>query len=220
MKKRIYCISGLGADKRLFQNLHIPEADLVHIHWVAHDKNDSLASYAHKLASQVKDSQPILMGVSFGGMLAIEMAKLLNAKSVFLISSVKSASEFPKIYQLAKHLHLVSLIPSFLINHPSFLMNYIFGATAKKDKDLLRDYLKHADPRYIKWALNAILNWENKNQEGIIHIHGSNDKLIPLPDAVTYKVANGGHFMVYNKADEISKILSKELRELENENKG
>jgi pimeloyl-ACP methyl ester carboxylesterase len=214
MKKNIYCISGLGADERLFQNLHIPEADLIHLKWIAHEANDDVVSYAHKLARQINETNPILMGVSFGGMLAIEIAKLTGASKVFLVSSIKTAGDLPQIYHVAKSLHLVSLIPSFLIKRPSFLTDYIFGATDKKDKDLLHDYLRNSDVRYIKWALNAILHWENRMRENIIHVHGANDKVIPLPPGVDYKIS-GGHFVVFNRAKEISKIISKEMQKIE-----
>jgi pimeloyl-ACP methyl ester carboxylesterase len=215
MKRNIYCISGLGADERLFQNLDIQEANLIYVNWVPYDVKDDLMSYAYKLSQQIKEERPVLMGVSFGGMLAIEIAKLLKARKVFIVSSIKNTGDFPAHYILANRLRIIPLIPSYFINQPSLLIDYFFGAKTQKDKELLHDYLRRSDARYIKWALQAILSWKNKDDNvPVVHIHGTKDKVLPLPRTVMYKLKDAGHLMIFNRASEVSSILKKELEAL------
>lgn len=84
-----YFISGLGANKRIFSKLKLNEnINMIHIDWISPNKNESLASYAERLSKVIDLSQPFaLVGVSFGGMIAVEMAKLLNPATTIIISS-------------------------------------------------------------------------------------------------------------------------------------
>ena len=54
----VYCISGLGADERLFRNLKITNADLKFINWVKPDRNDSISSYSDQLIAQIDLNLP------------------------------------------------------------------------------------------------------------------------------------------------------------------
>ena len=65
----VYCIPGLGIDERLFQRTEIPGYTLKYITWIMPDKGDTMSSYAAKLLPQITEVNPIILGVSFGGML-------------------------------------------------------------------------------------------------------------------------------------------------------
>lgn len=212
MKRKIYCISGLGADERLFKNLQLPGAELVYLNWMSYHTTESVVAYAKKMSVQVEEPNPVLMGVSFGGMLAVEMAKQLQATQVFLISSARSGSDFPFPYHLAGFFKLTHLIPGVLIKSPTKLIDYLFGVQSTTDRELLHDYLHNADPHYIRWALQRILEWKNKDTSiNIVQIHGTNDKVIPIPSNVNYRLQQAGHLMVFNRAKEVSEIISKNL---------
>ena len=88
------------------------------------------------------------------------------------------------------------------------------GASSKEDKAIIINYAKSADPDLVRWSLHAIFNWHQPERlPGIVHLHGSNDLTLPLrytrPD---YVIKNGGHLMVFNKADEVNRILSEVLK--------
>lgn len=87
--QQIYCIPGLGADHRLFSKLKL-EAELIPVEYITAESDDTAQSYAAKLLTQIKEENPILMGVSLGGILAIEISKLIPVKKLILISTVKS----------------------------------------------------------------------------------------------------------------------------------
>ncbi|GAK94249.1 conserved hyperthetical protein [Nonlabens ulvanivorans] len=55
------------------------------------------------------------------------------------------------------------------------LMKYSFGIAPKK-LDLYKKYLSINDRRYLDWALDTIINWDQKEMpEDVIHIHGDKD---------------------------------------------
>ena len=73
-KPHIFFISGLGADHRAFDRIDLAGYEQTHIPWVIPEKNDSMHSYAQKMAEPIlAASHPVVIGVSLGGMIASEM---------------------------------------------------------------------------------------------------------------------------------------------------
>jgi len=50
-------------------------------------KNESLAAYATKLLPQITEANPIVMGLSLGGMLALEVSKQIQTEKIISLSS-------------------------------------------------------------------------------------------------------------------------------------
>jgi alpha/beta superfamily hydrolase len=61
-----------------------------------------------RLSEQIIEVNPILVGVSFGGMIAVEVAKLIETEKVILISSAKTKHEIPQYYQFAGAIKIVN----------------------------------------------------------------------------------------------------------------
>ena len=76
--KNIYCISGLGADEKAFDRLKVNGYSLHHLKWIPPLANENLSSYARRKLNDIKENNPIILGLSFGGMIAIEMAKQIS----------------------------------------------------------------------------------------------------------------------------------------------
>ncbi len=72
---RIFAISGLGADKRVFKYLKI-NSKIVVIEWIRPLKNERIDNYAKRLIKDTKiDKNDCILGVSFGGLVAVEIIK-------------------------------------------------------------------------------------------------------------------------------------------------
>ena len=207
--KRIYIFSGLGADERAFQNLDLTNFDPIYIRWLPVSNKENIIDYAKRLLPQIGTSQPILMGLSFGGLIAIEVAKLIATEKVILISSAKTGKEIPLYYRIAGSLQLQRVLPTRLLVNPSRLANWMFGITTSEDKKLLADILHDTDPHFLKWAITQIVEWSNKQQiSNLVQIHGTADRILPFRKVrADIVIANGGHFMVVNRSQEISKIF-------------
>jgi pimeloyl-ACP methyl ester carboxylesterase len=211
--QKIYCLSGLGADERVFHRLHIDGCELVHISWIPFTQNETLKTYAAKLAAVIRDKEPVVLGMSFGGMLATEIAKILPVKKTFLISSAKTRTELPQYNGLLRMLLSAQLIPASFFQWPNPVIYYLFGAKTREEKKMLKDVLKHTNGKLVTWALKAIMQWNNSKVPGnIVHIHGTNDKILPGKFVkADYWIEDGSHIMIYNRAEEVSNIIEKEL---------
>jgi len=199
----IYLISGLGADKRVFSKLELGDLKVVHLDWIEPLKNESLKSYAKRLSERIDDTQEFyLLGVSFGGVVAQEIAKILSPKKLFIISSLKHQSELPSVYKLGRI--LMPFVPGFLFTVPMPFFRFTFGVNGESWK-LLKKIIRDQDPKFMRWAIGALLGW---TQEGNINcesirIHGTKDRVLPQTGNARL-VDGGGHFMIYNRAEEVS----------------
>lgn len=211
-----YFISGLGADKRIFSKLKLDEKiNIIHVDWINPVKNESLSVYAERLSKVIDKAQPFaLVGVSFGGMIAVEIAKVLKPTKTIIISSTMLSIHLPVLYRFAGSLGLLNIIPAKLLKSSNKLtQNYYFGTRSGSEKVLLSKIIKDTDPIFLKWAIGSILSWQNKiKPERIFHIHGTNDKILYSKKATPdFVINNGTHFMVYQNAVEISGIINKLL---------
>jgi pimeloyl-ACP methyl ester carboxylesterase len=212
--KHIYCISGFGADERVFAKLDFGDNDVHFIQWKIPEKNETLSSYVKKMSREISYPNPVLIGLSFGGMIAIEIAKLIPVEKVILISSIRDRYELPFFMKATALLHLNKLIPlkPYKILEP--IENYNLGVETKEEKELLREYRENINQDYIDFAINEIVNWKNEwSPEKVVHIHGTKDHIFPIKyiDKPDYIIKGGGHLLLMNNADEVNRILKKEL---------
>ena len=211
--KNLYIFSGLGADKRVFQNMDFSEFNANFVEWISPTENENIESYAQKLTEQIKHENPILIGLSFGGIIATEIAKIIETEKVVLIASAKNEYEIPNYFRIAGKLKLHKLLPTKLMKMPNIFSFWFFGVENNIDKKILREILKDTDEKFLKWAIDKIVTWKNRiEHNNLVHIHGTSDRILPISFVKwNTKVENGGHIMTLNKAEELTKILRNEL---------
>ncbi|TMI92380.1 MAG: alpha/beta hydrolase [Bacteroidetes bacterium] len=207
---KAYFISGLGADRRVFYKIQLPPGyQPIYLDWIDPLPNENFSDYAKRFSAMIKPGEDfILIGLSFGGMLASELAKILSPKKIIIISSVSCYKELPWYFKLAGKLGLQKILtPS--IYKKATILNRIMGPGNKEMKQIVYDYVKRTDPNFIRWSLNEILRWNQPARlSGLIHVHGSNDHLLPCRYTnADYVIKKGGHLMVMNMAGEVNKIL-------------
>ncbi len=203
----LYLISGLGADKRVFDFLNLTNYNTHHIEWVIPDAWESIQQYAKRLSSQITTPNPIILGVSFGGMIAVEIAKQLKTEKIILISSAKSRKHIPSNGYVGK-LKIHTLIPTRFIKIPNEVLFWLFGVETQLEKELLRSIMQDTDEKFFRWAIDKIVSWDNDIElENTIQIHGTKDRLIPFRSA-DYIIEGGGHLMIVNRAKMIESIIT------------
>ncbi|MGB3672240.1 MAG: alpha/beta hydrolase [Phormidesmis sp.] len=208
--KPIYFVSGLGADERVFQWLRYEGFRPVHIQWLAPQRAEPIEDYAKRLTAQIKDDNPIVVGLSFGGIVAVEIAKQITTEKVILLSSVKETSEIPFYFKLFRALPLHRIVPfKHLLWAVYWLAYWLFGPGDAEKKQLLKTILIETDPVFLKWALHRVVVWKNKEvPDNLVHIHGRGDRIFPFRFvSPNYTVEGGSHLMVMNRAAEISTLL-------------
>jgi esterase/lipase len=207
--KKIYCISGLGADERVFDKLKIRGVILQHVKWLMPEKNETIENYSSRMSLQIEDENPVLMGISFGGIMAIEIAKQKQTQKIILISSVKTKKELPAWMRFCGKFNLNLFMPPRSPKWFSPIAENYLGASNVEEKSLAKNFRETISPVYLHWAVDKIIKWQNAIQPTtIFHIHGTRDKTFPIKNVQpTHSIKNGGHFMIMNKADEISAII-------------
>ncbi len=212
----IYCISGQAADERLFENLSWPkEVNVKYIRWIEPLKNETLAHYANRMMAQMDDDEDFLfVGVSLGGIMAIELNKMTRPKRIIIISSISTNKELPALYRLIKLLRLQQWVPSIVFKWYSPLVNWFFGARTERERTLFKEYMQTATANYMRWSVNAVVNWRNQiRPSNLFHIHGTHDLVFPYKTVKADVLIDGGtHMLVHNRAEEVSQLIAEQLK--------
>ncbi|MDQ3108735.1 MAG: alpha/beta hydrolase [Bacteroidota bacterium] len=212
-----YIFSGLGVDERVFKRIHFPENVEVHfVKWKQPVRyNENIDDYISRLTEIKKDQPVVLIGLSFGGIIAQEVAAKINPAMTIIISSLSSSKELPWYFKLFGRLYLDRITPFRFFKFPNFITNRIFGAKTREDKNLLQQIVRESDNKIVRWSVRQVLGWKSKPGISVFHIHGTKDRLLPLKNKnVNVKIEGGGHFMVFNKAKEIEIILRNALSKI------
>lgn len=206
---KLYAISGLGADKRVFQYLRLNH-DLIPIDWITPEPKEPIEKYAKRLSSVINTEEEFgLVGVSFGGLIAVEISKIVNPQITILISSVETKNELPFLFRSFGRA-VLSFLPERFFDIPRRSSGYIFG-TAKTE--LLHQILDDTDLSFAKWAVNQLMNWQNiERLNSVMKISGTKDLIIPASGGENETlVQDGAHFMIVDRATEISELINSKL---------
>lgn len=214
---KAYLISGLAADSRVFKHIRLPDGfEIVHLEWIRPKKKESLNDYALRMAESIVVEEPfVLMGLSMGGMIASEIARVKKPAKLILISSVPCSGNLPFYFRTAGTLSLYKLVPVAALKWAARTKRF-FTTETNEDKELLRQVIQESDNDFIKWAVEAILKWkQDVPLPDLVHIHGTKDEVLPIRFThPTHIIKGAGHMMIMTQAREINKLLAAELAPL------
>jgi pimeloyl-ACP methyl ester carboxylesterase len=205
----------LGADERAFSKLTIaPGYKLKVLPWLKPLPKEGLEDYARRMSAGIDEQEPILLGLSFGGMMCTEIAKLLPVEKIIIISSIKTAGELPAWMKAVALLRLNKIVPLQSTRLTAPIQNRFLGVSNSEDQKIAEAYRKNADINYVNWAVDKVVNWQNNwEHPTIFHIHGDKDRMFPIKNVKpTYTIKDGGHFMIMNKAAAVSDCINRILQ--------
>jgi pimeloyl-ACP methyl ester carboxylesterase len=210
----VYFMPGLAASSAIFERIDLPEEsfECFYLEWEIPLDDETLVDYAKRMAKNITLPDPVLIGVSFGGILVQEMALFVNARKVIIISSVKSNLEFPLRLKVAKSTKAYKLLPTtFLVNIEN-LTKFSFGEKVDSRLQLYEKFLQLRDKKYLDWAIEQVVLWNRTIPDAsVVHIHGDADDVFPIKNIQNCIVVNGGtHVLVLTKY----KWLNENLPEL------
>ena len=217
-KPRLLLIPGLGVNHRLFHHQRAAFPDLIVPDWIDPIPRETLAAYAKRLASTITHDGPLVVGgVSFGGMLALEMARHLNAKNIVLIASSRSATPIRPLLRCAER--CARSIPSALIASSMFLAPAVLGrggGVPKAERALLAEMVRDVSIPLLRWGARAIMEWPGCSDPPapVRHIHGDRDWVIPhtrLAPAPDLLIRGGPHVLNLSHPREINAYLAETL---------
>lgn len=215
-KQHLYCFPGLGASSKIFEYISLPEDEFeIHLlEWkMPLSLNESIQEYATRICDEIKHENPILMGVSFGGMIVQEMSKIIPTERVIIVSSIKSHHELPNRLKVIRDTRAYKLFPAKIAENLEEYTKYFFGDFLKKRAELYKMYLSVRNADYMKWAIYNVLHWKQETpSENIIHIQGTDDHVFPHKHIKDFiPVEKGTHAMILMKAKTISQIIRNHL---------
>jgi len=159
---KIFLIPGLGADTRVYNNIDLHDHDVICVDWIEPHKTDTLTTYAQKLIYEYHITpKSVVIGNSLGGMIAVEIAKIIPLEKTILISSIKIVDEAPWYFAWLRAIPFYRPIPGKVFNKLEKLIKPLFGYMNPEDEWLFIDMLKNSSPTFLKWAMDAALAWDN-----------------------------------------------------------
>lgn len=210
MATSILLLTGMTPDVRIFDRLTplLPAASVVP--WIDALPHESISDYAVRLADSIAIREDVIVcGVSFGGIIARELAMRLNAKACVLVSSVRDASQLPPWYRVFRAFAQFPVEP---------VLNALGTAAASCPKRIRTDATarctKFAGDAGVwhRWATASVLRWNAScglDKVPVIQIHGDRDTTFPIryvdADIV---IVGGGHLLPLTHAPDVAKILA------------
>lgn len=203
---------GLAASPKIFENIHLPQDtfECFYLEWLLPESNEPVSSYAKRIAAGIKHPNPVLIGVSFGGVLVQEMALLVKVRKVIIISSIRCNAEFPRRMRLAKMIQAYRFFPTSLMQRVDWLAKIAVGNNMiTRRLNLYEKFLSVRDKKYLDWAFKTIILWDRcEPDDNVVHIHGDADEVFPPRYVKNFIPVKGGtHIMIINKAKWFNKHL-------------
>jgi len=208
----VYFMPGMAASPSIFENIKLDKDtyEMLYLEWKLPFKQETLQEYVARVCRDIKHDNPILIGVSFGGIIVQEMSRIIQTRKVVIISSVKCNKEFPSPMKIAKLTKVYKLFPTALFQNIEKVVPYVFNEEVSKSKaKLYEKYLSVRDTVYLEWSLEQIILWDREIPDPeVIHIHGSKDEIFPIKYISDCLVLEGGtHAMIINKFRWLNKKL-------------
>jgi hypothetical protein len=142
-------------------------------------------------------------------MLIIEIAKKYPTIKGILISSAKTKYELPPFYRMGKYFAIHNWTSGSLQRWFMLKFRDLFGLRDPSHIKVYEELIKNADADFNKWAINALLYWDNNTvPPNITHIHGTNDKILPYKYIdCDMTIKQGGHLMVMEQSAVVSAMI-------------
>jgi pimeloyl-ACP methyl ester carboxylesterase len=213
----VYFMPGLAASSSIFERISLPSEsfEIILLEWEIPLPNESLKEYAKRISLKIDRKNPVLVGVSFGGILVQEISEFIEVRKVIIISSVKSNAEFPRRMKIAKTTKAYKLIPTNLILNVENLAKFSFGDKVNQRLKLYEKFLSVRDKSYLDWAIEQVVLWERTIVDPkVIHVHGDMDDVFPIKYTKNCTIVKGGtHIMILNKYKWLNENLPKLILE-------
>lgn len=211
-----YLIPGMGADHRLFQHFRLEHGEVHYLNWKHHRDSRNLADYARIMAEDITTERNVIIGSSMGGMVTVELAKIVRPEAAILVSAPTGRHEFPPVLKAVNAMRIHRALKPAQIGKITSLADLFMGFKNAEQRALFYDMLKGNGNDFLHFSIRAVLEWNNTEMPDIpfVQIIGSEDRLFTKkrsPQAII--VEGSGHFTAFEKATEVSEIINTYVRE-------
>jgi pimeloyl-ACP methyl ester carboxylesterase len=194
-RSSLVLIPGLGSDAALYEPQRRALGDrLVVPPWLPPlNARETLESYARRMAEVIQGDPRVVKpyfvgGISFGGMLAAEIAECCAADvaGLILIGGCTDQSEIPGIFRLlalaGQHVPTGLLMPLARRLAPAVITWW--QGLSPEDADLFASVYGRGNIGLLKWGADAMRRWESAIvvRDPVYRAHGRRDDVIPIPE--------------------------------------
>lgn len=196
----IHALPGMGADRRMFPHPWDELPDFIAHDWPRHQGEGTIADLAGRVvkAFGIRDGD-IVVGSSLGGIVACEISKIRNLRSLILVGAAADRNEVNGLLALLHPLARIAPIEWLKLSAGSI------------PADLARMF-SSADPSFIRSMCSAVFAWDGLGEHTVKchRIHGSKDLVIPPPQHVDL-LLDGGHLIAITHAAQCVEFVGRAL---------
>ena len=188
----------MGANSKMYQGAWLDVNPATCIDWPSYKGEASLSELAERVAAhyRIKDNDT-LIGSSMGGMVALEISKLLHLDRVVLVGSAIGVSEMNS---------LLTLMTPFV----DFAPIAFFQKFAGRHDSLFQQMFASSDAVFMRTMCKAISTWDGYpgNLTRLTRIHGEKDKVIKCPRDC-HVIKGAGHLVPITHARECVDLINR-----------
>lgn len=201
-------LPGLNGDARVLAPQQAAFPNLAVATWPPPKKRETLKEYARRLAPAINPGRPCLIGgVSFGGIVALEIAQHVPTLGCVLIATCRDVAGLPNTLRLLRPIGAVA--PG---NALAQVASWGEHSVIETMPGLLPRFakLRPEDREFRRWALQALLTWQPPSLGScpLYQIHGEQDATFPAAcSGADTIVANAGHLLTLTHAEIVNDYL-------------
>jgi pimeloyl-ACP methyl ester carboxylesterase len=206
----------MGGDSRLFRLIRIPEVESVTPDHIEPAYGEALTQYASRIADRLNiQAADVVGGVSFGGMLAAEIARQRPVAGLILLGSCLRPARLPWSYRWLEMLG--PFIPDFVLGLRSWrpLVRWRFAPLSRDAETCLIEMAASYPTAQIRAFARMVISWAGIDNVAcpVLSVHGDYDRIIPLkcaePDVI---LKDAGHAFTLTHADDTVSAIREFLR--------
>jgi len=213
VKHHLVYLPGMGADSRLYKNITVANTSSQYLDWISPDRMEDLSSYAQRMVASIQHPNPVLVGSSFGGVVALEMAKIIEVKHVVLLGAPSCLADFSMAVRLG--LRLGAPFRSWVKFAPNRWVARALQVNSEEDRALFLKMLTEVPQEVIPFGVKALSVWRPEVMVGFVQIVGQHDWIVKQAKQGDVHVVQGaGHCVTLDRPDAVNKILSLIMKQL------
>ncbi len=210
---QIIMLPGLNGDPRVFAHQVAAFPGSIVVQWPVPLHVERLSEFAKRLARSLNPPMPCaVIGVSFGGIVAIELCKHLDARCCILIASSRDANGLPRSIRLARS--FTTAVPPAMISH-ALRAGWSTAAASLPGVQRRTRRLSPAQKHLQQWALRQLFTCQLSRPRScpVVQIHGDSDHQFPAGVAsADHVIRGGGHLITLTHSDEVNAAMSAAIR--------
>ena len=203
-------LPGLGADERLFkQYVEVINPKVIVDYEVS--KEVSFDAYVDRLIQKIETKNPIVLGVSFGSVIAQEIKNRLPETILIVVSGIVSTSEISGVARVIPLPVLLGTIPVLNRLLIPRVVAKVFGTIDKSETELLCSIIRDTPVGYTQWAIRVLMTRKLGKVTVDYRIHGDKDWLVKASSDQVDLLLSGGHLLIHQAVRPIENVVKRFL---------